>query len=424
MDINLIVIKALLNKDNYYKYISLLDPKDLRENNPYIYKLVLSLKELYNSSSSKEEEHSYNIEDLYLKYKELYPNETCSETTNLFSKLESFSPRQEVVEDYFRSFTLRQLATNVALLGLEVSEGTKEPDTLLSPIERFREVYDAKTGKLNTLEELEYDIQELLSPEVFATGLQWRLQGLNRSLGPIRGGDFGFIFARPETGKTTFLCSEVTFFAEQIQSQGGGAVAWFNNEEKGTKVLRRIIQATLGYSNSDLGRDVEHTTTAFKDRIGHNTIRFFDHAELHRSTVERACAQIRPKVVVIDQLDKIKGFDGEREDIRQGKIYQWARELGKRYDTPVIGVCQADGSAEGVRRLGMEFVSNAKTSKQAEADFILGIGMSHEEGYENVRYITICKNKLLGGPVSEETRRHDFFEVLIRPEVARYEDFD
>jgi len=423
MDINLIVIKALLKSNIYNKYISLLNLKDLRENNPYIYKLVLSLKELYNSSSSKEEELTYSTEDLYLKYSELYPNESGSETKNLFSSLDGITINEGVVDNYFRSWTLREDASKLALQLLDVGDGSRSPETVRDSLQAYSKALESSHTS-NQIEELVYDIKELLSEEIFTSGIKWRLQGLNRSLGPIRGGDFGFIFARPETGKTTFLCSEVTYFAEQIQSQGGGAVAWFNNEEKGTKVLRRIVQAALGSTAIDLGRDVDSTTTAFKVRIGPDTIRFFDHAEPHRALIERACAQIKPKIIVIDQLDKVKGFDGEREDLRQGKIYQWARELAKKNDSAVIGVTQADGTAEGVRRLSMDYVANAKTSKQAEADFILGIGASHEEGYERVRYISICKNKLLGGSDTEESRRHDFFEVLIRPEIARYEDME
>jgi replicative DNA helicase len=70
----------------------------------------------------------------------------------------------------------------------------------------------------------------------------WRLKSLNTALGSLRMGDFGFVFARPETGKTTFLASEVTFMAEQTE----GNILWFNNEEQGGKVKSRCYQATLG----------------------------------------------------------------------------------------------------------------------------------------------------------------------------------
>lgn len=104
-----------------------------------------------------------------------------------------------------------------------------------------------------------------------------------------------------------------------------------------------------------------------------------------------------------------------------GAIYQWARELAKEY-CPVVGICQADGTAEGERWLHMGHVSNAKTAKQAEADFIVGIGKTNETGWERTRFINISKNKLTGDDDSDPEARHARFEVLIKPEIARYED--
>lgn len=69
----------------------------------------------------------------------------------------------------------------------------------------------------------------------------------------------------------------------------------------------------------------------------------------------------------------------------------------------------------------MAHAANAKTSKQAEADWILGIGFSFNDHY-NVRGLSVCKNKLLGGDESVPEMRHGQWEVLIAPEIARYVD--
>jgi replicative DNA helicase len=66
-------------------------------------------------------------------------------------------------------------------------------------------------------------------------------------LGSLRKGDFGFVFARPETGKTTFLASEISFMAEQLSDDDGPSL-WINNEEQSEKPMLRCIQATLGAS--------------------------------------------------------------------------------------------------------------------------------------------------------------------------------
>ena len=70
----------------------------------------------------------------------------------------------------------------------------------------------------------------------------------------------------------------------------------------------------------------------------------------------------------------------------------------------------------------MEHVANAKTAVQAEADWILGIGKTHQEGFENVRFLNISKNKLFGDVDSIPELKHGRFETLIEPSIARYKD--
>jgi replicative DNA helicase len=226
--------------------------------------------------------------------------------------------------------------------------------------------------------------------------------------------------ARPETGKTTFLSSEVSYMAEQLP-EGAGPILWFNNEEQGDKVQTRCYQASLGLPLAELMSNRPLNTERYLSNNG-GQIKIHDNSEIHRNRVEAICRSLNPSLIIFDQLDKIKGFAADREDLRLGAIYIWARELAKKY-CPVIGVCQADGTAEGVKWLTMDHVANAKTSKQAEADFILGIGCIHDPAFEFVRFFNISKNKLQGDEDTDPKLRHGRFECLIRPEVARYEDY-
>jgi replicative DNA helicase len=270
--------------------------------------------------------------------------------------------------------------------------------------------------------EVEYvtdDLEEILDESVRTPGLRWRLNSLNRSLGSLRKGDFGFIFARPETGKTTFLASEVTHMASQLNPESG-PILWFNNEEAGKKVKLRCYQAALGARIDHLLRAPERAKVGYQERTG-GKLRIFDSAAIHKAQVEQIVQKEQPSLIIFDQIDKVKGFDDDRTDLTMGEIYQWARELAKRY-SPVIGICQADGTAEGEKWLHMGHVSNAKTAKQAEADFILGIGRTHDAGQEYLRFINISKNKLVGDEDTESGLRHGRLEVLIHPDKARYSD--
>jgi hypothetical protein len=67
-------------------------------------------------------------------------------------------------------------------------------------------------------------------------------------------------------------------------------------------------------------------------------------------------------------------------------------------------------------------VDEVKTAAQAHADWILGVGKSHQDGYESIRYFHLSKNKLMGGPHSVPALRHGKKEVLIKPDICRYVD--
>jgi len=298
-------------------------------------------------------------------------------------------------------------------MSLEVTEGRKN----------FQDILDHVSGidMDAPMEEEEIlfvsdDLEELYDKQVRTPGLKWRLKCLNQSLGSLRQGDFGFIFARPETGKTTFLASEVSYMCNQKE----GNVLWFNNEEQGEKVMLRCIQATLGLNDTELSADLKGNKEKYY-ALTNRQIKIVDRASLHKSDVEKICDKIKPSLIIFDQIDKVKGFDEGRTDLTLGVLYQWARELAKTY-APVIAVCQADGTGEGIKWLNMGHVANAKTAKQAEADWILGIGKTHDEGFELMRYLNISKNKLVGDSNSLPELRHGKFDVIIKSDNGRYED--
>lgn len=338
--------------------------------------------------------------------------------SNTFKQVRDSEVRDDVLVDTFRIIRERKLASELALASLSVAEGRSDAASLT-------EFFSAFTGSDesadNHSEDFVTDDLETLYNETWASpGLRWRLDSLNKRLGSLRKGDFGFIFARPETGKTTFLASEISYMASQLSPESG-PVLWFNNEEQGKKVKIRVFQAALGYDLPSLMSNRVGNTQQYRD-ITYGKISIVDRAEIHKNRVEQMCKELRPSLLIFDQIDKVKGFNADREDLRLGAIYIWARELAKNY-CPTIGICQADGTAEGVKWLTMDHVANAKTSKQAEADFIIGIGCIHDPVFERVRFVNISKNKLQGDEDTDPKLRHGRFECLIRPEIARYEDY-
>jgi hypothetical protein len=260
------------------------------------------------------------------------------------------------------------------------------------------------------------DLESILDSAILKTGLRWRLNCLNKSLGSLRDGDFGFIFKRPEAGGTAFCASEMGHMLPQTDR----SFVWFNNEESDNKVKLRIYQSFFGITLEQLIANKRKYSEEFKAKVG-NRFQFYGLEFCNKQEIERIIKRINPCLVVYDQLDKVQGFENDRDDLRLGAIYQWARELCKKGHA-AIGVTQADGTAEGIKWLTMQHVANAKTSKQAEGDWILGMGKSHADGAEFVRYLNVCKNKLLGDVDSIPDLRHSRFEVWIEPQIMRFRD--
>jgi len=226
----------------------------------------------------------------------------------------------------------------------------------------------------------------------------------------------GFVFARPETGKTTFVAHLATHASAQVDAP----IIWFNNEQPGEEVKIRLYQAAFGITVQELFANRQKYKDLYKEKTK-GLIFLLDDAIIDKGTVEMVLERHQPSLVIFDQIDKILGFSNDRYDLELGQRYQWARELAKMYG-PVVGVTQAGGGGENIRYLTMEHVANARTSKQAEADWILGIGMSQQDDFKLYRYFNISKNKMLGDDKTDPTLRHGQFQVILEPEIARYRE--
>jgi hypothetical protein len=400
----------MLSHDTWLKFSSKLSVKDLPKDIQPIYSLVDNFHRQYAVDLT-----IGDLANLVLSQQHKDPEYYKA----IVQQLDSMSVSDTTTEVLLQSYYKQRLLKEISLGAYEVSEGKKDLESLLPLLKEFN---DHPTQE--SLEEFEFvtdNIEDLLNTTYRTPGLRWRLSTLNRMLGSLRAGDFGFIFARPETGKTTFLASETTFMAQQLK-EGQGPVIWFNNEEQHGKVKLRCYQATLGATLAQINSNPAAAQNAFlAATFGKHQIPNTQ-GTISKGQIEAIIQKYKPSLVIYDQIDKIVGFKADREDLLMGAIYQWARDLAKVYQHAAIGVCQADGSGENQKWLTMANVANAKTAKQAEADWILGIGKVHDAGYEALRFLHLSKNKLAGDEDSDPTRRHGKSEVLINPGIARYED--
>ena len=413
MQPELLILERLLKRETYNRYREHVNSAYIRNNFKDVWTLYQCLDILMQSTSQEQ----FTLEELeafvYLSFPAMRLAERES-YGHLFGSIRESSVSPEVLDVLLHTAERRERATRLALKAAEFANGTGSYEDLRDHVSN---AFEETSVPLEKPRFVTSDLATLYNTQVATPGLRWRLGSLNQRLGSLRHGDSGFVFGRPETGKTTFLASEVSFMATQAKAP----ILWFNNEEQGNKVMLRCYEAMLGKPLSKLGQNFTSVQTNFEEQGGSN-IRIFDAATITRNEVETICKEMAPSLVVFDQLDKITGFEEDRDDLRLGAIYQWARFIAKTF-APVIGICQADGQAEGIKYLNMGHVSNAKTAKQAEADWILGIGIDSRDGHQFVRGLSLCKNKLVGDEDTDGRLRHDRWDVLINPEIARYEDF-
>lgn len=328
----------------------------------------------------------------------------------------------EVTDDTTLKLVNRIIANKqleqISLAAYDAKEGRVDIEQVIKGLEALKEhVHGAEAPEADNTPYISDDLEFILQEVYRKPGLRWRLNTLNRMLGSLRPGDFGFIFARPETGKTTLLASELTYMAEQAD----GDVVWLANEEDGKKVMVRIYQATFGIDLVQLNANPKKWKDLFQQKYGGRLKVISDLSLMTKDGVERLMAKLKPRLLVIDQLSKITGFSSDRKDLELGAACEWGRTLAKQ-GCSVVAVHQADGTAEGVKWLTMNHVSNAKTAMQAEADWILGVGKVHDAGWDNIRFLHASKNKLQGDEDTDRNLRHGRLEVIINAPVARYED--
>lgn len=403
------IIKYFLSYQEWCKWKDKLSVKDFPKELIPIYSVLDNFHQTHQQDLSV-----HDLANLVLAHQARDPDYY----RQVLSNLESLDVSSTSVEVLLTSLHEQKLLKEISLTAYDITEGKGDRTKLDELLKLFTTEEKVVEQEFDFISD---DVEFLLDSTFAKPGLRWRLKTLNNMLGSIRPGDFGFLFARPETGKTTFLASEATYMASQL-SEEDGPIIWLNNEEQGNKVKVRCYQAALGASLAQINSNRQAAHAAYM-KATKGKLRLLDpKGTINKSMVEKIVRQYKPSLVIYDQIDKITGFEADREDLKLGYMYQWARELGKEHGFPSIAVCQADGTGEGVKWLTMSNVANSKTAKQAEADWILGIGKTHDIGYEQLRYLHLSKNKLSGDSDTDPAQRHGRQEVIIRADIARYED--
>ena len=292
----------------------------------------------------------------------------------------------ELVKDFWRRHQAKLIGEKA--VDIYLGHSTEVTD-LKHLFDRFAEDrIDAK----ETYEPVHEDYEELLHEETQDPDFPFSWGLLHDNVPGLYRGNLGIIFARPETGKTTFCA----FTAAQYIKQGKKVVYWAN-EEPAKKIKLRIIQSCLQKDKEEMRRDIESDRQVWQTLIKpHLTI--MDSVGTSIEELDEYCSVNKPDVVFCDQLDKFKiGGEYNRGDERLKEIYVRAREVAKRNDCLVWAVCQANYEAHDRQWIDFSMMDGSRTGKAGEADIIIGIGKTGEADQENVtRHVCVSKNKING----------------------------
>jgi len=389
--IELIILKLFLRKrETFEKYVSLVENSALETT----HKIILRTIKNYYATFP---DHTYIAQDEFKSFFaiEFPPYAKKEEYQDLIDVIYAQEVSNDVALEYIKKLVRKTCAAEICnkLIPI-ISEETDNLD--FGDLEETIKKYQDQLKEQEEPDSIIFDKSlEAALAQRAEDGLSWRLSLLQEALGPLPGGSHGHVFARPETGKTSFLHSELTNFAEQLA--GDACILWFNNEEAPNKILIRQHCAMLGKPEEEILADVRATNEEFLERGG-SRIHLITKDILTLDEIEKLCVEYRPRVVAIDQGDKISfrgegraGNGADRLKMLYDKIRAMIIRMNEQWKIDCITVGQADAAAEGKRWLYQSNLDSGKTGKPGAFDYIIGIGKEHGDS-EN-RYINICKNK-------------------------------
>ncbi len=406
MDIK--ILKALLSHNVYQENQSSLNPSLFESSAKTLFNCIAEGHQKYCRDLTQDD-----VEALYLLQ---YPVATRSEkeefTDYVCAVVNAPDLQADIIGDLVKELWKRSLGHKIANLGIEISEGS---DDAVARLEKILE--SNRDGLLpddfgpTTTKDLD-TLLELTSDEA-----RWKfnIATLSRYVYGIGPGEFGTIFALPETGKTAFaisLCCAPGGFCEQ-----GAMVLYLGNEEETRRTMLRAMQAWAGKTREEIAKNTDARKEAL-DKFAQieEKIEMKDIQEWDLTQVDAYLSVMAPDVVVVDQGDKCQvggNFSASHERLRE--VYRSLRELAKKHQCALLTVSQASNEARGRTRLSGFDMEGSRIGKMAENDLVVGVGRhenSEDDEPDNTRYLTVSKNKLSGW--------HGTVICRIQPEISRY----
>ena len=380
------LIKYISNLSNYKRYSSLIRDEYLSDIPKFIYD---NLKTYFNETEKQDVDWDEFKGFVLMNH----PNLNDSKVKSFVAYVNKIVENDDEVKNFvIKNLSTRHYADKIADKAFSVSTGDAEMSEIGDLLRQYNLEVKTTQSDLDSLNlnenQMLHDLEELRNTKKYS----WSIPELELMMGPISKGDFIILASRPDGGKTTLLSQAAVHWCTQLEDDE--CVLWCNNEEDGKKVRVRHIQAGLSWTREEIMLDVKKSIATFNEKFGKDKIKMLDRSIMTVHHIEEAIEMCNPKIIIIDQIWKVGGFENASYNNidRYAKLAQYVRDLAKKYG-PIIGASQLDASADDTKYPTMGALYNSKTAVQGEADAILTIGQTKQDG-PDIRFLSAPKNKL------------------------------
>lgn len=398
-DIELKLLKLLLKKDFYTLHGESISNKILSVEVKALHKVITKLHKL----SDKD----VDINTIYDMY-EASATVTTAKLTLVKVIIERVKELPEIAPDtaleILEKISEKEAARLIADKALSIMQRNEDAGTL-TELKEFVANIDIKQSVDDTDVPYTTNVLEVIADKTnkgafeFSNGLEF----ISTDVGKLSRGRLVIIFAPTNAGKSSFVAQASGGFISN-----GHKVLYFANEEPADHIMLNQVRALEKRTDTEI---IANPTTPTWDSLRHNFVLIPAHGKSMPELIKYV-TKYKPDIIIFDQLDNVQGSN-IRDKLHETleRTYQQVRSLASTADALVIAISQASDDATGKLVLRSQMLANSKVGKAAAADLIIGIGMKNVE--DEVRGITLCKNKITG--------LHKTFHCILNHRVARYE---
>lgn len=222
--------------------------------------------------------------------------------------------------------------------------------------------------------------------------------------GGAKRGHHVVIYGRPESMKTGTAINMTCGIGRQDKR-----VNYYINEDRPEDLIIRMVSNLTGMTKKQIHQNPDRARQLAYD-AGFGNINVISVAPGTLGQIESSIEKYDPAVIVVDQLRNLK----VKADNRVNQLEYAAtgvRTIAKAADVLAISITQAGDSANNKAVLEMGDVDFSNTGIPAQADLMIGVGVTPELEAEGLRTFSMPKNKISGD--------HGNFPVRVIPQLSR-----